>query len=644
MKILLFLFFLSFSFQNAFAAPSPEQRILELVHKKQIAQDRQWQNLLHFKPTYLGLGRLESQIQSPSFFISPDGKINLEAELHAFIHELLTENEVDESVSVQCRFPARYSYLKTRLPEIKTWPDRSCPRFEKWFSALRGTSVSLVFSSYYLNNPSSSFGHTLLRMNKAPSARDGQRYELLDYGVNYAANADSSNPIVYAVKGLFGGFPGTFTTLPYFYKVREYNNAESRDLWEYELTLQPEIVDMLIKHIWEVGPTYANYWYLTENCSYHMFTILEAADPDLDLTSHLKKYVIPPDTVQVAMETEGLVRSIHFRPSVRTELFERLKSLDENEKEILYQMVKHKNILPELKSLPEHQRKLVLDAALDDVDYLFSSALQNPSTTESHFKTQLLSERSQIDEITPPLHIPPPEREAPHLAHGSRRLGIGAFDRKLDGGGLLFNYKFAMHDLEDYLVGYPESAQISFFDFQFAYFSQRRELSLEKFMLFEVISLTPYSRFSQNKSWRLHVGTERLINEECMGCQATQISGGTGYAAQLLKSNLTSVIGYLGLKGGVYYTAQGGDVAQGDAFPRWLLGAGPNLTMKSTWNEHLISLLEAWYRKDLRVNYSEFKEVSLSTQWSPTKSWALRVKGVEHWFEQSAQIEFLYYY
>jgi hypothetical protein len=626
---------------------SPQAEVLALVQQKQLAKDIQWQNLLHFKPTFLGLGPLESQIQSRSFFVSSQGKKNLQAELTAFIEGLFqTPIDSSELESMQCRFPARYSYLKTRLPEFHHWPDRPCPRFDKWFAALRGNSISLVFSSYYLNNPSSSFGHTLLRMNKAPSERDGRRYELLDYGVNYAANANTKNPLIYTFKGLFGGFPGTFTTVPYYYKVREYNNAESRDLWEYELSLKPAVVDMLVAHIWEVGPTYANYWYLTENCSYHMFTILEAADPELKLTEHLKKYVIPPDTVQVAMDSPGLVRSLHFRPSVRTELFERLKSLNENEKEILYQAVKQKSVTTELTSLPEPRRKLVLDAAIDDVDYLYAVNVQNPVSLEAQYKTLLLSARSKIEETTPPLNIIPSPRNIPHLAHGSRRIGLGAFDRKLDGSGLLLEYKFAMHDLDEYLVGYPESAQINFFDFHFAYFTKNQQLSLENFILFEVISLPPYSRFSQTKSWRLHVGSERLINEECMGCIATQMSGGAGYTAQLLGGADTglSLLGYLGLKGGVYYTSQGGDVASGDAFPRWLVGAGPNLLIKSIWSDHFISLFEAWYRKDLRVNYNDFKEVSFSTQWSPNKTWAMRVKGAEHWFEQSAQIEFFFYY
>jgi hypothetical protein len=261
-----------------------------------------------------------------------------------------------------------------------------------------------------------------------------------------------------------------------------------------------------------MGPTYADYWYLTENCSYHMLTLLEAAEPKLDLTTPLKKYVIPTDTVQLIWQAPNLVRSFHFRPSVRTELFYRLKDLTEDEKVLVSDSVAHKKISSELQTLPQERRRLVLDAAIDDMDYLYAVQVQSQATPEAQFKNKLLGARSEIPTISERLRIEPSYREYPHEGHGSRRLGLGVFDRREEGDGLLFNYRFALHDIEDPLVGYPEYAQISFFDMKFAYFEKIKRVELENFMLFEVISLTPYSRFSKSISWRRHVGVERLVN------------------------------------------------------------------------------------------------------------------------------------
>jgi hypothetical protein len=650
MRILFVFLMMALSVVHSRVYAETAAQVIAQTRSLGLASEKQWRRLLHFKIT--SFGKDESQIDSANFFLSKDGKSNAQSELETFVQKVF-ESPLDlpEPQALQCRFPARYEYLKIKLKDvIHHWPDRPCPSFDRWFDTLRGTSVSLVFSSYYLNNPSSTFGHTLLRVNKAPSARDGQRYELLDYGINFAANANTSNPFLYSYMGLFGGFPGTFTTVPYYYKVREYNNSESRDLWEYDLNIDQPKVDLLVKHIWEVGPTYADYWYLTENCSYFIFTLLEAADPDLELTSQLKKFVIPTDTVQVAWQTPRFIRSVHFRPSVRTELYERLKVLTEDEKDLVAATVKNKEISLGMMALSEHRRRLALDAAIDDMDYLYSVPIQTPTTPEALFKNQLLAARSQIDEISEPLNIQPSYREAPHNGHGSRRVSLGGINHKTQGSAALLGYKFALHDLLDPIVGYPEYAQISFFDLKFSYFDEnkitgnRQRLELENFMLFEVISLSPYTQFSKSISWRLHVGIERLINEDCMGCHAWQVSGGPGYTFRFNDDPL--LVGYLGLKAGMYFTARGGEATtlNNSNFPRWLMGIGPNLTLRARWSDRWISVFEGWVRKDQQVSYSEYKEVSLSTQWSPNKSWGLRATGVDRWFEKSGSLEFLYYY
>src|SRR5690606_41368354 len=56
----------------------------------------------------------------------------------------------------------------------------------------------------------------------------------------------TDNPLLYSLRGLLGGFPGRYQLVPYFLKVQEYNNAESRDLWTYELDFSPEQIRSLL--------------------------------------------------------------------------------------------------------------------------------------------------------------------------------------------------------------------------------------------------------------------------------------------------------------------------------------------------------------------------------------------------------------
>lgn len=620
-------------------------RALLPAELERLAQDTQWHRLVYYQPRLLG--GWESQIDSPNFFLATEGKYDPRAELAATLTELQSAKAVTaaEAQSTICRFPARRVWLQQKSTELGLGldlPERPCPRFQKWFETLRGVSASLVFSSYFLNNPSSTFGHTLIRINKAPT-KDGSRYELLDYGVNFAANADSANPFIYAVKGLFGGFPGTFTNVPYYYKVREYNNSESRDLWEYELNLSPEVTDQLVRHIWEVGPTYADYWYLTENCSYFMLALIEAAEPKVELSSKLKKFVIPTDTLRVLFDSPGLVKSYHFRPSVRTELFARLQNLSEEEKSILSELIVQRNFSSGLLALPATRRRLVLDAAIDDMDYLFPVGVQKPGTPEWKFKNEILMARSEINEITEVLQVPTPEIEAPHAGHGSRRVGLGFLSNQVNeqesSTASLLSYRFSFHDILDPVRGFPEYAQIIFFDFRFAFENKSKRLELFDLNLFEVLSLSPYSTFSKSLSWRLKVGVERLSNEDCGGCHAGLVTGGAGYALQF--SELPKVVSYLGIKAGLFYTPR---ESREKGFSHWLIGAGPNLTLRSRWSEYSMSSLEFWYRKDSGTAYQEYKELLLSHQFSFGKNDGLRGTVVERWFEHSAALEYFHYY
>jgi hypothetical protein len=72
---------------------------------------------------------------------------------------------------------------------------------------------------------------------------------------------------------------------------------------------------LLALHLWELAATRIDYFYLTENCSYHMLGALEAAAPRLELTSRLKFVVLPMDTVKAVFATPGLVRKTRYVPS-----------------------------------------------------------------------------------------------------------------------------------------------------------------------------------------------------------------------------------------------------------------------------------------------------------------------------------------
>lgn len=610
------------------------EQILELAKSRDLHNDLQFLRLVHYQDQLFG-GK-ESQVRNVEFYFDrSEGIKNPQKELMAMITQLdslARSNEFPkEEENPFCRFPARVKWLRHKLPELESsWNFPRCERFTNYLETLRGESVSLVFSSYFLNNPSSAFGHTLLRINKK-AASDGKRYELLDYGINFAANQDTNNPVLYAIKGLFGGFKGTFTSVPYYYKVREYNNAESRDLWEYELNFNSQEVEMLISHLWELGPSTIYYYYLSENCSYFVMTVLDAVRPELGLTDRLNKFVIPSDTIHLAHSIPGLVKRFTYRPSIHTELQARLQEMSPSEKAETLKIIKDRKI--NISNLEKESQRKILDAAIDTMDYRYSREVQYADSPEAQFKNQILLARSKIETTTPTIKLTPHPLQYPHASHPSMRWKIGPSFSNQGGNYLGIGFRFALHDQLDPVAGYPEYAQITFGEFDFEYSQKKESLHLENFSLFEVISNTKWESFDPHLSWRIRVGAERLRNENWNYCEAAIAAFGGGISTDLGIENLTA---YAGIRGTGFYLYS--------CESRSFLGAGPELHLRYRWTPSLISLVEAHWRYDLDQTIKNYREISFGTQYSFSRKQGLRLTARERSLEQNIGVEWVYYH
>src|SRR5882672_7305951 len=118
---------------------------------------------------------------------------------------------------------------------------------------------------------------------------------------------------------------------------------------------------MLAAHIWELGSTFFRYYYLTANCSYQILGLLEVARPSLSLLGSLHTPVLPADTVKAVADVPGLVKSVRFRPSLRTQFRSRLVKLDGAERAAVADLAGN----PErpLDGMSDEARVQVFDAA-----------------------------------------------------------------------------------------------------------------------------------------------------------------------------------------------------------------------------------------------------------------------------------------
>ncbi|MBL1243251.1 MAG: DUF4105 domain-containing protein [Sulfurimonas sp.] len=441
----------------------------------------------------------ESEIDDAHFFLSPNGKTNAKDELDATLDTLLNETRFDDN-STACRFPARKKWLGDEL-NITNFPEVECIEYDNIVKRLAPSSATLVFPSAHINSPASMFGHTFLRINSKYKSR------LLAYAINYAADAnpDKENAIAFSIKGLFGGYYGKYSLLPYYEKLKEYRDGEKRDIWEYDLDLSEEEVRQMVRHIWELNGTHSDYYFFTENCSYNMLWFIEAARPSIHLREYFSFEVIPLETVH-AVKAEGIITLKSYRPSKRTILlkYEELIS-DENihyVRDIVVSKVAIKDFM-KIDTISRQQKMYALEAAIEFLEYSFSKNDMNKETYLELFHS-LTTNRASLGQGKK-LNIKMPAN--PINSHRAIRTTVdfGYREGKLIG---FLGFRPAYHDLEDSDLGFLRGTQIEFLDLLVSY-SEKEKLEVENATIISIVSLTQRNEFFSSLSWRMNLGFNR---------------------------------------------------------------------------------------------------------------------------------------
>jgi hypothetical protein len=507
-----------------------------------------WRKLLHYQQRWDD--SIESQADGPAFFLSARGKVSpreeLESTLRGFFSTLAADSPKDTQHPI-CQFPARFLWLSQQLAFDATMlPPHDCHKFGEFQQIIDAKAATLIFSSYYLNNPASAFGHTFLRFTSHRSQGGPDNRELLDYAVNFTAAADTTNAVLYAVKGIFGAFPGEFSRVPYYMQVRKYNDFESRDLWSYELALTDQELAMLVAHVWELGSTWFDYYYATENCSYHILGALEGAIPRLNFAAHTRIPVTPADTVKLVVDTPGLVTGVTFRPAIRAQIAARVALLSNDEQSFAVALAADPTRAWPATMSPE-QRAATADAAADLIDMKYAKELPfNLEGEGAQRKQELLIRRAELGVRSEPLQVRVPHEKRPERGHGSRRVGLAMGGDRLSANGDVvpsvgMNVRLTLHDLADPADGYPDYAALEFLpiSIRLRRFPQRWKLTADDAQLVRIVSLSPLSRFEQRMSWKFAIGAVHLDDSGCRDCTAARVGGGAGFALATAGAGLT---------------------------------------------------------------------------------------------------------
>lgn len=548
------------------------------------------------------------------FFNAPDGKTNPESELAATLAGffLPADKPAADTEHPQCNFPARFKWLHQQLQFDATRLEiQACERLERWVSELDPVGVTLVFATYYLNNPASMFGHTLVRIDSRD--RQGER-KLTNYGANYAAIPDTDNPFLYAWRGLTGAFEGRFAIFPYYTKVQEYNNLESRDLWEYELDFTEAQLNTMLLHLWELGGTYFDYYYFQENCSYHVLSLFEIARPELRLKDQFFFSVIPADTVKIVMAQDNLVKKVVYRPSIVSVMNQKRHLMTSEQQRVFQAIAKEKILLDadEFTRLPDGTKTLLLDAYMD---YLQYQSMRQHSDHEVKIPYPVLLARSRLQTDnaahTPSLHFSSP----PHPGHGADRFRIatGHNDRE---PFMEFAYRPAYHDLMARDAGYDKDSEIIFMDFKLRYFLESERVRLDQARFLSITALNPYDPLLFKPSWRFNFSVDTLRDRDCGYCNTFSGSYGRGIAYRPAFFSPLLLFSFLDLK-----TDFSGHLKRD-----YRLGGNAEIGMYYDFNEQLRIKLAGNYRVFVLGEHKRFFTTHAVTRYALTQNLDMRLE------------------
>tara|TARA_B100000686_G_C16790768_1_gene978543 strand:- start:1739 stop:3646 length:1908 start_codon:yes stop_codon:yes gene_type:complete len=479
-----------------------------------LAESRTWRRLLHFES-----GEETSSILANNFFLSPEGRVDPKAELTATLSAYFHQ-DVDDDSHPKCRFPARYYWLSHQfdLPDYQLRDQ--CDNLEAWGFFEKTNSVSVLMVSGYLGNPASTFGHSLLKLNRESSPNVPS---LSDLTVNFGATVPSQeNPILYMFRGLTGGYEAGFLDKKFYTQDLVYSRTEFRDMWEFRLGLTEYERTLLGLHLWEIIGQEYKYYFLDRNCGYRLAELLDLVIEE-DLLDHKGWWYVPVDLFHTIDEINRsrmrsgqpkLITSVSYIPSARRKLYHALSDLDDMEIRILNQLLDEGSASIDrlLNGVAMDRQIEILNGLLAYHHYRQTAEGPDLSVTRRADQDQALLARLRrpAQSVTPP--------NVPYLSpptFGFRPMAVGLSAGLNPVKDLLTLFTWSPYKQESVGHNIMEGGELVVADVEIGVGDRFRSLFLSRLDLVRLLNLsTMPMRIIKDRglSWRLRIGVDREFN------------------------------------------------------------------------------------------------------------------------------------
>ena len=336
-------------------------------------------------------------LNQQSSFLAKDGRTNPVAELNKTIRAYFSPLPKDQNDHPQCRFPARYIWLEKQLG-IASYPHPkpNCKSYNEFRNNEISESISLLYVGGYFSNPSSFYGHLLLKFNESTPL-------YLNTTVNYGAIVPpNESPVMYITKGIMGGYDSTYSDQRFYRYNHNYVEDDLRDIWEYKLNLTSYQRELLTAHTWEMLGEFYTYYFFRDNCAYRIAKLVELVIEDAIIPKYTP-WTLPYQVVVNANQVPGLVSEVNFIPSRENRFIQLYETLTINEQAIFKEILKQRNFDSiKYQSLTKNQKINILNVL---IEYLGFRLIKNSNDTDS----KVLKQKANLERIKLPASTTPPQ-------------------------------------------------------------------------------------------------------------------------------------------------------------------------------------------------------------------------------------------
>lgn len=535
-----------------------------------------------------------SEVINDDYFVSQEGRFNPQEELNSFtsiMKEYASGNVTNDITETLCNFPARLTLLSKT---VSGFSRPVCEEYEEQVSPKSANSISLFFASGYFKNPSSYFGHNLIKINYDDVNSSGVP---IKNSLNYGADVQNSEgSILYIINGLIGGYSASYQKNESFIYTHTYTSSQLRDMWEYEIHLSPEMLQFFLEYSWELRRAKYKYYFFNDNCAHRISRVIEdTLGHSLSRTSGA--WLTPIQVVynlKKVAASSGITIYEKYYPSLETQLGKALKEMEPAS-------------FTSFKAHYLNDKVPVLGVKNYSNDVIYS-LLDAYDIKAEKFKTrssdsgEIQAIDSKRQQLLIELYQRPVERRNRYIGEGESlvanlrplsKMQIG-FNNHNSTGGALLRYQIAKNDMLD--IPQPNQRKSQFIMGAIGLKSNSEKVEVDEVTLFDIknlnTSMIPNDGLD-NYSWGVSLGYGNR-SKVCESCKVVKGGFTAGKSINLSHKSLM-------------YAGSGLQVhsRKSDGIGYWAIKSESGLLV--THSNRVTSHLSGQYLLDIPSNKGEFQ-------------------------------------